>query len=201
MNTYKIVGVVATLALSAGLLAACGDNDDKQSNNNNNTNYSSKKSSDKTTSQRDLNGKSFHLSMDDAIKMFQDKNKEADLTSVKLEYENGKAVYKIEGADNMKDYEMVFDADSKEVLEDKAESMDADDKNDVQNDKINMTGIISMDEAMQKATAESDGAVTSIELERSFNDTVYSVSIENGTNESDVTVNAKDGSVMNVEND
>lgn len=201
MNTYKIVGVVATLALSAGLLAACGDNDDKQSNNNNNTNYSSKKSSDKTTSQRDLNGKSFHLSMDDAIKMFQDKNKEADLTSVKLEYENGKTVYKIEGADNMKDYEMVFDADSKEVLEDKAESMDADDKNDVQNDKINMTGIISMDEAMQKATAESDGAVTSIELERSFNDTVYSVSIENGTNESDVTVNAKDGSVMNVEND
>ncbi|WP_149022046.1 PepSY domain-containing protein [Listeria fleischmannii] len=40
-----------------------------------------------------------------------------------------------------------------------------------------------------------------MELERSFNDTVYSVSIENGTNESDVTVNAKDGSVMNVEND
>ncbi|WP_088825535.1 MULTISPECIES: PepSY domain-containing protein [Listeria] len=200
MKNRKMIGIAATLVLSLGVLAACGDNDDYRSSDNKDAKQSSSSKSS-STQQNDLNGKTFNLSMEDVINKFQEKNKNADLTSVKLEYEHGKVVYKVEGMDDTNEYEMVFDADSEEVLQDSSEALDMDDKNERANEKIDVTNVISMDEAMQKAVAEVDGAVESVELDRSYNDTVYDVSIQNGANESEVRLSAQDGSIINVEND
>ncbi len=203
MKNRKIIGIAATLVLSLGVLAACGDDDDYRSNDKNDSKQSSssKSSNGSSVQQNDLKGQTFNLSMEDVVNKFQSKNKNADLTSVKLEYENGKVVYKVEGMDNANEYEMVFDADSEEVLQDSSEALDRDDQNEVDNEKIDVTNVILMDEAMQKAVAEVEGAVESVELDRSYNDTVYDVSIQNGANESEVRLNAQNGSILNVEND
>lgn len=196
-------GLLAVPVVALALLGACGNDDDHDdhggNSNGTNTTKSEQKSTTGNQSSNDLNGKKLSLSFQDVIKQFEDKYANAVITSVELEEDSGRIIYSVEGMDDQNEYKLKLDAESKEVLEDQKEAVDNEDKQELDQEKLDLKGLISESDAMKKAVAEVDGPVSSIELDRSYQDTVYDVSVETGSDDSEVRINAKTGKVLSVD--
>ncbi|MHC5250798.1 PepSY domain-containing protein [Listeria kieliensis] len=194
-------GILAVPVVALALLGACGNDEDhsKHEMSSNGTKSEQKSSTNKKASY-DLNGKKLSLSFQDVIKQFEDKyGKAAAITSVELEEDSGRILYSVEGMDDQNEYKLKLDAESKEVLEDHKEAVDSEDKRELDQEKLDLNGLISESDAMKKAVAKVEGPVSSIELDRSYQDTVYDVSVETGSDDSEVRINAKTGKVLSVD--
>ncbi|MBC8922141.1 PepSY domain-containing protein, partial [Escherichia coli] len=128
--------------------------------------------------------KSFDMSYEDAINAFKDKHSDAEISSVELEKSLGKYVYKVDGISNDNEYEMKFNAETKEQLSDETDRLDREDAGGVEkeNEKLSLDGIKSPKEAMDKAVSEQAGDVTSWKIERELDTTYYEVTVKQDNN-------------------
>ncbi|MBC1799079.1 PepSY domain-containing protein [Listeria booriae] len=205
---WKKISVLAMTTVMVGALAACGDDDansNKSSNNNNTeqTTDSNKSSNSNSNNTVDLNNKKFSMSYTDAIEIFKNKHPEADVTSVELSQELGKYVYTIDGVDDNNEYEMKFDADTKAILQDNNEKLDAEDANGKEraNEKLDLNSIKTPQEAMTAALKQQSGTVSEWTIEREMNQTYFEVKIINGNQTFDIKLDAKTLAVLSTEQD
>ncbi|EAD8645918.1 hypothetical protein AF450_09925 [Listeria monocytogenes] len=201
---YKKLATVGVAVLLVGALSACSFNDDEDTSSNNSKNETtSSKSSNNESSSDSLQNKSFDMSYEDAINAFKDKHSDAEISSVELEKSLGKYVYKVDGISNDNEYEMKFDAETKEQLSDETDRLDREDAGGVEkeNEKIDLNGIKTPKEAMDKAVSEQSGDVTSWKIERELDTTYYEVTVKQDNNKYEIKLNAKTLDVLQTEQD
>ncbi|MBC1375893.1 PepSY domain-containing protein [Listeria farberi] len=203
---YKKLATVGMTVLLVGALSACsfGDDDkDTSSSNGSNETTSSKSSSNDSNSTDSLQNKSFDMSYEDAVKAFQDKHTDAEISSVELEKSLGKYVYTVDGISNDNEYEMKFNAETKEQLSDETDKLDKEDAGgaEKENEKLTLDGIKSPKEAMDKAIDQQAGDVTSWNIERELDTTYYEVTVKQDNQKYDIKLNAKTLEVLQTEQD
>ncbi|MCD2247862.1 PepSY domain-containing protein [Listeria marthii] len=202
---YKKLATVGMAVLLVGALSACGSNDDKDTSSNNNSQEttSSKSSNNESSSSDSLQNKSFDMSYEDAVNAFKDKHSDAEISSVELEKNLGKYVYKVDGISNDNEYEMKFNAETKEQLSDETDRLDQEDAGGVEkeNEKLSLDGIKTPKEAMDKAVAEQAGDVTSWKIERELDTTYYEVTVKQDNKKYEIKLNAKTLDVLQTEQD
>ncbi|MDT0017307.1 PepSY domain-containing protein [Listeria swaminathanii] len=202
---YKKLATVGMAVLLVGALSACGSNGDKDTSSNNNSQEttSSKSSNNESSSSDSLQNKSFDMSYEDAVNAFKDKHSDAEISSVELEKNLGKYVYKVDGISNDNEYEMKFNAETKEQLSDETDRLDQEDAGGVEkeNEKLSLDGIKTPKEAMDKAVTEQAGDVTSWKIERELDTTYYEVTVKQDNKKYEIKLNAKTLDVLQTEQD
>ncbi|MEG0293489.1 PepSY domain-containing protein [Enterococcus sp.] len=140
----------------------------------------------------------------EAIEIFQKEYAGADITSLDIDTSFGKWVYKIEGVDDLKEYDLKIDATTKAILEREEDQLDNDDKNGIkrQEEKLDLSNLLSLDEITKIALEQTQGGqVTDWDLDRDNGVTHWDVDVKNGKQEATVKINAQTGEVLEVELD
>ncbi|MBC1349950.1 PepSY domain-containing protein [Listeria welshimeri] len=202
---YKKLAAVGVTVLLVGALSACsfGDDDKDTSSNNGSKETTSSKSRSNNSSTDSLQNKNFDMSYEDAVSAFKDKHSDAEISGVELEKNLGKYVYTIDGISNDNEYEMKFNAETKEQMSDETDKLDQEDAGGVEkeNEKLNLDGIKTPKEAMDKAISSQAGDVTSWNIERELDTTYYEVTVKQDNNKYDIKLNAKTLEVLQTEQD
>ncbi|WP_270893621.1 PepSY domain-containing protein [Listeria welshimeri] len=202
---YKKLAAVGVTVLLVGALSACsfGDDDKDTSSNNGSKETTSSKSSSNNSSTDSLQNKNFDMSYEDAVSAFKDKHSDAEISGVELEKNLGKYVYTVYGISNDNEYEMKFNAETKEQMSDETDKLDQEDAGGVEkeNEKLNLDGIKTPKEAMDKAISSQAGDVTSWNIERELDTTYYEVTVKQDNNKYDIKLNAKTLEVLQTEQD
>lgn len=190
-RTLKYLGIFA-LAVFMVALTACGNESkaprDKQQVDN------------RMESKNDLRKQNLQVSFKDAVQEFQKKHPDTPITQFKLEHDDGRYIYNIEGKKARTEYEMEIDAKSKEILQDNQEKADKDD-NSRYSKVIDFEKIITPKEAMAAAVKEKKGDVSSYEIDTSYGKPIYKINLQSGNQEHEITVQGTDGKVIQVERD
>ena len=124
---------------------------------------------------------------------------------VELESEDGTPVYEVElVAASGSETEVAIHADDGTVLETESEEeneVEEDDEMEEEDESVaSDTVSLSEQEAIDTATAEASGTVTEVELESEDGTPVYEIElVASGGAETEVTVHANDGTVLNTE--
>ncbi|WP_236880536.1 PepSY domain-containing protein [Clostridioides difficile] len=147
--------------LIAGLLTACNgsptkDSEQAQDNTKKEANVSNNALKDEKNNEN-LMEQDFKVPYTDAINIFKDKYKDADIVDLSLERDLNKFVYTVEGVDDNNEYKMKIDANTKDVLEDKTEKLDSEDLNGVaRKEKLDFNDIMTPQQAMEIALKEQN---------------------------------------------
>lgn len=146
------------------------------------------------------------ISFEDALKVYQEKYPDTDIESVKLEKDDGRWVYDFDGIDDMSEYSLKIDAETKEIIKEKVKELDADEQNGVEREKekINLDGIMTKEEAEKIAKEEvgaDAGEIEKWELDRDGELTVWEVKFKNAGTETKVKIDAHDKKVLKVDLD
>lgn len=199
------VGFVASM-----LLVGCSNNTTQPSNTQQTTTQSSSSSSSQTgsssntTTTTTTNVADIKISVADAIKFYQEKHPNSDITGIDIEKSLGKYVYDIEGMDDNTEYKLKFDAATKDVLEDRSEMLDADEQNGVERnyEKLDLTNLIDLNQATQAAQNEvTDGQVESWSIDKENNMTYWEVNFRVNHQEVSVKLNGQSGAILEKEVD
>ncbi len=199
-KTYLLVVSI----LIAGLLTACSknpntDSGQSQDNTKKETNASNSALKDEKNNEN-LMEQDFKVPYTDAINIFKDKYKDADIVDLSLERDLNKFVYTVEGVDDNNEYKMKIDANTKDVLQDKTEKLDSEDLNGVaRKEKLDLNDIITPQQAMEIALKEQNGIVKEWSLDKDLDVTFYKVRIDKDKNEYDIKVDSKNGTILEVE--
>lgn len=196
----KIVILGLSVALLGGL-AGCGTDSDDSASSSSSTQKTSQTSNSQTSSEVTTN---FKVSVDDAIKAYQEAYPDSDITSVDLETSFGKYLYKIEGVDDNKEYEVRVDADSKEVSKEREENLDTEDKDGVKRkeDKLDLDNLLSVEKVSDIAVKHvGKGKATDWSLDKDMGKTYWEVKVMDGHKETEVKIDAKSGDVLESETD
>ena len=190
--------------LIAGLLTACNgsptkDSEQAQDNTKKEANVSNNALKDEKNNEN-LMEQDFKVPYTDAINIFKDKYKDADIVDLSLERDLNKFVYTVEGVDDNNEYKMKIDANTKDVLEDKTEKLDSEDLNGVaRKEKLDFNDIRTPQQAMEIALKEQNGMVKEWSLDKDLDVTFYKIRIDKDKNEYDIKVDSKKGTVLKVE--
>ncbi|BBM17838.1 hypothetical protein G15_1484 [Enterococcus avium] len=196
----KIVILGLSVALLGGL-AGCGTDSDDSASSSSSTQKTSQTSNSQTSSEANTN---FKVSVDDAIKAYQEAYPDSDITSVDLETSFGKYLYKIEGVDDNKEYEVRVDADTKEVSKEREENLDTEDKDGVKRkeDKLDLDNLLSVEKVSDIAVKHvGKGKATDWSLDKDMGKTYWEVKVMDGHKETEVKIDAKSGDVLESETD
>jgi len=197
--------LILMVALGSGiLLAGCqqnsGNQDDTTSKTSNTTAATSTAATSEVNSKvTDKNGIVVPKSelYDETITKFQSAHTEAIITSFKWEAQGPNGQVEVEGEDSSQEYKMIFD-DSGQLLGDTSEVND--DKN-WQDDEVKTNAVISLSEAIEKAQADTEGSVTSAELEKDDGVTKWEIKLLHTNQEIELTLDAQGGKVLNKDVD
>ncbi|EAC7025797.1 PepSY domain-containing protein [Listeria monocytogenes] len=205
---YKKLAAVGMTVLLVGTLSACSFNNKDMSSNNGNyeTNNDSNDNSNgnnNSNSTDSLQNKNFDMSYTDAVNAFKDKHSDAEISSIELEKSMGKYVYTVDGISNDNEYEMKFNAETKEQLSNETDRLDYEDDGGVEkeNEKLSLDGIKTPKEVMDKVISEQAGDVTSWNIERELDTTYYEVTVKQGYSDYDIKLDAKTLEVLQTEQD
>lgn len=196
----KIIIFGLSLGLIGGL-AGCGS-DSTDSANSSTSQTTSQSSQSQASSER--SNQSFKVSADEAIKAYQEAYPDSDITSLELESSLGKYVYKIEGVDDEKEYEMTVNADTKDVSKEREETLDADDKGGAKRkeDKLELDKLLSVEKVSDLAVEHvGKGEATEWSLDKELGTTYWEVKVKDGQKETDVKVDAQSGKILESETD
>lgn len=140
------------------------------------------------------------MSTEDAIQRYQETFPNTDITSISLERRQGDPVYKIEGVDNSKEYELSLNAQTNEVVRQRDEDLDNDDQNE-QHDTLQVDGILSVDQIADVAQSNAQGSIEEFELKEDSGTTYWEVKLKDGNNETEIKIDAQTGDVLEQEQD
>lgn len=191
----KVIVFGLSVALLGGL-AGCNTNSDDANSSSSTSQKTSQTSSEASTN--------FKVSVDDAIKSYQEVYPDSDITSIDLETSFGKYLYKIEGVDDNTEYELRVDADTKEVSKEREESLDTEDKAGAKRkeDKLDLENLLSVEKVSDIAAKHvGKGKATDWSLDKDLGTTYWEVKVMDGHKETEVKIDAKSGEVLESEND
>lgn len=133
-----------------------------------------------------------------AIDKFNSKYQNKQITEIKLEDDHGKYVYEVKGFDDTKEYEVKVNAKTGKVIASESERRD-------QNEpeyQLDSSTTISRDEASKIAeTAAKKGHSREWELKQEKDKAVWEVTVVNGHQAKEVTINANSKEVLSTKND
>ncbi|HAB8811403.1 TPA_asm: hypothetical protein GYS95_14370 [Listeria monocytogenes] len=211
---YKKLATLGMTLLLAGALSACSFNDDNNpSSNNSSSNESGSESGNEaqvanegnseSVSEDGLQNKNFDMSYEDAVDAVKNKHNDAEISSIELEKSLGRYVYTVDGISNDNEYEMKFNAETNEQLSDETDRLDQEDAGgaEKENEKLNLNGIKTPREAMDKAVSQQTGDVISWNIERELDTTYYEVTVNHDNQKYDIKLNAKTLEVLQTEQD
>ena len=147
------------------------------------------------TDSSEINLDSYDSTIEDAIKKAQS-NFDGQLTDIGLERENNKWVYKIELESDSEEYDVSYDVNTLDIIEEEKDS----ENDDKYNEYFKYEDLITFDEAITTAKSEVNGKAT--EINTDFDDGVlyYEVSIQNQNGEDvDVIIDAKSGETVEID--
>lgn len=194
----KKIIVLALSGVLLGGLAGCGTDSDDSANSSSTT---QKTSQSQTSSEATTD---FKVSVADAIKAYQEAYPDSDITSIDLETSFGNYLYKIEGVDDSKEYEIQVDADTKEVSKEREEALDTEEQDGVKRkeDKLDLENLLSVEKVADIATKQvGSGKATDWSLDKDMGTTYWEVKVEDGHKETEVKIDAKSGKVLETETD
>ncbi|MGM0237639.1 PepSY domain-containing protein [Enterococcus sp. AZ103] len=198
---------VFLIALSSLFFVACSN----QNNNDNATpaspSSSTVASSGDNTSSTDSQGNTplsnLPMTTQEAIDLYNENYPDSDITQIELEMSLGKPIYQVSGRNNTEEFEIRFDATSKEIISQQTEQVDRDEQNDLdrQQDAIDVSNIITADEAASIASNAVSGTVDEIKLDKDDGVVFWEVKLKEGQMENEVKINAESGDVLTTEQD
>lgn len=134
---------------------------------------------------------------DEAVSAAQE-NFDGELTELELDDNNGEWVYKVHLENDSEEYEVELLAEDLSISNEETES---DDNNDTE-DQFSYGDAIPHDEAVQTALDEVGGELGGWSLDKDDGQLEYDVEVTNADNgdDTDVTINAESGEVIEVDN-
>ena len=210
MKTKGLLLLITGSALL--LLAGCGDNsaqlengtqqeassqsvaqESQSTQTNSSTASSSTKNTDSATKQ---------MSLDEIIALYQKNKPNTDITGIEIESRMSKFVYEVKGMDDSKEYKLFF-TETGELQHQEEEMLDEDERNgnERNNEKLDLKNLLPLDQINSIAKKEVNGGITEWSLERELSKTYWDVKIVNNGQQSDVSIDAQSGNVLEVEMD
>lgn len=210
MKTKGLLLLITGSALL--LLAGCGDNsaqlengtqqeassqsvaqESQSTQTNSSTASSSTKNTDSATKQ---------MSLDEIIALYQKNKPNTDITGIEIESRMNKFVYEVKGMDDSKEYKLFF-TETGELQHQEEEMLDEDERNgnERNNEKLDLKNLLPLDQINSIAKKEVNGDITEWSLERELSKTYWDVKIVNNGQQSDVSIDAQSGNVLEVEMD
>lgn len=210
MKTKGLLLLITGSALL--LLAGCGDNsaqlengtqqeassqsvaqESQSTQTNSSTASSSTKNTDSATKQ---------MSLDEIIALYQKNKPNTDITGIEIESRMSKFVYEVKGMDDSKEYKLFFTETGK-LQHQEEEMLDEDERNgnERNNEKLDLKNLLPLDQINSIAKKEVNGDITEWSLERELSKTYWDVKIVNNGQQSDVSIDAQSGNVLEVEMD
>lgn len=210
MKTKGLLLLITGSALL--LLAGCGDNsaqlengtqqeassqsvaqESQSTQTNSSTASSSTKNTDSATKQ---------MSLDEIIALYQKNKPNTDITGIEIESRMSKFVYEVKGMDDSKEYKLFF-TETGELQHQEEEMLDEDERNGNgrNNEKLDLKNLLPLDQINSIAKKEVNGDITEWSLERELSKTYWDVKIVNNGQQSDVSIDAQSGNVLEVEMD
>lgn len=193
--------VTSFLVLSLGL-SACGDNGDKIPVEDNNKVENENKTEDivapsSSTSPKDGDlerYKEIKLTAGDAYNTFLEKKVNSKIDEIGLKYNHNRYSYKVEGYDDVNEYELEIDSLNGEIL--RADQDNNDDNNN--NTEITLQDVGKIDSIISKVLEENKVGFISIEWELNFDDNILKLQIEvdNGKDDIEYTYNVETGELL-----
>ncbi|MGG5341891.1 PepSY domain-containing protein [Enterococcus sp. AZ192] len=160
-------------------------------------------SSNKTTNTT-KNQVQVKVSLEEAVKAYQEAYPNTAITSLDLDPSFGTYYYEIKGVDDSKEYEVKINAETGELKKEREETLDREDQNGVEkaNEALDLNNLKSMDD-ISKIAVDSFGEGQAIEwsLERELSTTYWEVKVQSGNQEMSVKINAQTGDVLEKELD
>ena len=144
------------------------------------------------------------VSLDKVISAYKEQQPNTDITSIELDKKLGKDLFKVTGRDIETEYEVSIDAVSGIVEKQEKETVDREEqtKADVEQKKVELNGLLSIEDIMSKAKKETNlTEIDEMELTKELDKTYWKVSLKEGTTETEISLDAKSGDVLQIEAD
>ncbi|MWV47070.1 hypothetical protein GRF59_26085 [Paenibacillus sp. HJL G12] len=149
----------------------------------------------------DLQKTTFKVTPKEALDIAATKGS-GDVTKLEIELENQVYVYKVEMMTDTEKTKVGIHAEDKSIIENKTEKLDQSKvKTDRAQSKIDLTGIIDEQKAMQTATQKVNGTATKWKIERKNGPTYYEVDVHTSTREYEIKIDAKTGKILSLGQD
>ncbi|EQM55229.1 hypothetical protein N692_00995 [Lactiplantibacillus plantarum EGD-AQ4] len=192
MSKRSSVGLVL---LSVILLAGCGT---QQSEKDQAASQSSQSQSSSTKNVTDTT----KVSLNAAIKTFQQQYPDASLTSIELEDQLGRPVYTLEGVGGTQEHELQLNGRTGKVISKHSERLDQDDQAEAENDQLNLKKVISPSKAVAIAVHDRNGGYASeLKLDKDNGKTYWEVQVHQGKQQVEIKIDAQEGSILKTEHD
>ncbi|WP_129661238.1 PepSY domain-containing protein [Rothia uropygialis] len=194
MRRKIAAGVSVVFALA---LTGCGADD--ASDDQGSSSPTSANASASSGSTEDLATKKFPVSWNDALKTAQGKF-DGDVSKIELEPNpSGKYEYKIELLSDQQKYAIQIDAESGDTVSEKTDDLDQEDiGTERDSDKIDVSNVMSLEDAMKKAKAVHDGPINKWKLEGKERGPQYEFDIDksDGSGDNEVQIDAHSGETI-----
>lgn len=144
------------------------------------------------------------VSLDDAIKAYQETFPDVSITSIDLTDKLGRYVYQIEGVDDNTEYNLTIDAQTKELSGKRDYPLELDERNGAKrkSDTLDLEKLKPLAD-ITKIAEQAAGAGQTIEweLDRELNVTYWTVTLIDGTQKTEVKINAQTAEVLETKVD
>lgn len=210
MKTKGLLLLITGSALL--LLAGCGDNSAQLENGTQQesssqsvaqeTQSTQTNSSTASSSTKNTDSATKQMSLDEIIALYQKNKPNTDITGIEIESRMSKFVYEVKGMDDSKEYKLFF-TETGELQHQEEEMLDEDERNgnERNNEKLDLKNLLPLDQINSIAKKEVNGDITEWSLERELSKTYWDVKIVNNGQQSDVSIDAQSGNVLEVEMD
>ncbi|OJG98514.1 hypothetical protein RV18_GL002937 [Enterococcus termitis] len=213
MNDMNKKVMIATVGLGVLLAGCTSNNKTLESNGQSKTSTevsqtitfdSSTAESSTTTVNSNGNQVQVKVTLEEAIKAYQEAYPDTVITSLDLDPSFGTYYYEIKGVDDSKEYEVKINAETKELKKEREETLDRDEQNGVEkeNEALDLTKLKSLDD-ISKIAVDNVGEGQAVEwsLEKELSTTYWEVKVQSGKQEVSVKINAQTGVVLEKELD
>lgn len=210
MKTKGLLLLITGSALL--LLAGCGDNSAQLENGTQQeassqsvaqeTQSTQTNSSTASSSTKNTDSATKQMSLDEIIALYQKNKPDTDITGIEIESRMNKFVYEVKGMDDSKEYKLFF-TETGELQHQEEEMLDEDERNgnERNNEKLDLKNLLPLDQINSIAQKEVNGDITEWSLERELSKTYWDVKIVKNGQQSDVSIDAQSGNVLEVEMD
>lgn len=142
------------------------------------------------------------LSVDEAASLYMAQYPDTVITSIELDKSRGSYFYSVNGVDDNTGYEVNINTQTKELHKGREEALDAEDKNGVKKTQqaLDLATLLPFAEIVGIAEqAAGKGAAVECKLEKELGIQVWDVTVQDGLLETEVTINAETGEVLQTE--
>jgi len=186
-NMKKSLMSLGIMLLSVGILGGCTSQAKSSSND----------------SQQVALADNLTVSLKQAISIYQKTYPKTDIISIDLEKSLNKKIYRVEGVDDYKEYQININAANQKISHKREENLESDDRNGAKRvDKINLQNLLSIKKIAQIAEKElNNSKATEFSLEQEVGVTYWEVTVKSGLKEKEVKIDAQKGTVLKVDTD